>query len=271
MNRWKVVLAAALALAAVGGSVAAFLVIRPRVPAAERGRRLAEANGCFGCHGAEGTRGAANPGRTDKTVPEFGGELMMFAHGRDEVREWIRDGVTAARAESKTWKAQRDQGALKMPAFGKRLSKPQIEDLVEFVMAASGAYSPEDSLAARGLERAEALGCVGCHGAGGRLARPNPGSLKGYVPSWDGADFPELVTGRAEFQEWVERGVSRRFESNPVARFFLDRAVLEMPAYRAHLEEGDVDVLWAYVQWLRSPSARESAANHAAANHAGGE
>lgn len=256
MKRWKVVAVVTLALAALGGTAAGFLIFRPRLPAAERGRRLAERTGCFGCHGAEGTQGAANPGRTDGTVPEFGGELMMFAQGREEVREWIRDGVTAARAKSKTWQTQRDKGALRMPAFGKRLSESEIEDLTEFVVAASGAYSAPDSLAARGLERAESLGCLGCHGAGGRMARPNPGSLKGYVPSWDGADFPELVSGRAEFQEWVERGVSRRFESNPIARFFLDRAVLRMPPYRTHLDVGDVDALWAYVQWLRSPRSR---------------
>jgi len=102
-----------------------------------------------------------------------------------------------------------------------------------------------------GRDRAEALGCIGCHGTGGRYARPNPGSLKGYVPPWDGADFAELVGGKAEFTEWVERGVSRRFDSNPVARFFLKRAPVKMPAYRSHLAPGDVDALWAYVVWLR--------------------
>jgi hypothetical protein len=95
------------------------------------------------------------------------------------------------------------------------------------------------------------LGCEGCHGLGGRFARPNPGSLKGYVPPWDGDDFPELVRDRTEFGEWAERGISRRFEANPVARFFLRRAALRMPAYRTHLAPGDVDTLWTYVQWLR--------------------
>ena len=137
-----------------------------------------------------------------------------------------------------------------------------MEDLVAYVEAASGMPETEDSLAARGLERAEALGCVGCHGAGGRLARPNPGSLKGYVPSWDGADFPELVASRSEFDEWVESGVSRRFEHNPLARFFLDRAVLKMPAYRKHLEPGDLIALWAYVESLRSPASTAAAHAH---------
>ena len=127
-----------------------------------------------------------------------------------------------------------------------------MTDLVAYVMTVSGMLEPEDSLAARGLVRAESLGCVGCHGPGGRLARTNPGSLKGYVPSWDGADFPELVASREEFDQWVQDGVSRRFERNRLARFFLDRAVLKMPAYRRHLGSADLDALWAYLQWLRS-------------------
>ena len=226
---------------------------RPQLPAAERGRRLAERTGCFACHGPEGLRGAANPGRNDRKVPTYEGDLMMFARSTEEVRQWIRDGVTQKRAASRTWREQRDRGALQMPAFKARLSDRQIDDLLTFVTTVAEDSLPEDSLAARGLERAAVLGCVGCHGPGGRFARPNPGSLKGYVPSWDGADFPELVTDRSEFGEWVERGVSRRFERNPIARYFLDRAVLRMPAYRTHLAAGDIDALWAYVQWLRMP------------------
>ena len=242
----------ALAIAIFGALVAASVIFRPNLTSVERGRRLAEVNGCFGCHGPEGARGASNPGRSDRTVPSFEGALMMYAENRDEVREWIRDGATAARRQSETWKAERRKGAMRMPAYGKRLRPREIEDLVSFVMAAAGVPSPEDTLATRGLERAEALGCIGCHGTGGRYARPNPGSLKGYVPPWDGSDFAELVADKAEFAEWVEEGVSRRFETNPVARFFLRRAPVKMPKYKAHLAPGDIDALWAYVTWLRS-------------------
>src|SRR6266545_6283000 len=193
--RLRLFVIAALLLAA---SAAAF-TLRPRLPAAERGRRLALRTGCFACHGPEGTRGASNPGRTDKRAPTFEGDVMMFAKTREEIREWIKDGVTAARSRSATWRRERERGALRMPAFRRRLAPAEIEDLVAFVEAAAGRPEPEDSLARRGLERSAALGCNGCHGPGGRLARPNPGSLKGYVPSWDGADFPELVRDRAEF------------------------------------------------------------------------
>jgi mono/diheme cytochrome c family protein len=230
---------------------------RPQLPAAERGRRLAERTGCYACHGPEGSHGSANPGRTDRTVPEYGDDLMMYAKTRQEVREWIRDGVTAARAKSHSWQEQRDRGALRMPAFKDRLSNRQIDDLVDFVRAAAGIPEPEDSLAALGLVRAQALGCTGCHGAGGRLARPNPGSLKGYVPSWDGPDFVDLVRDSSEFNQWVEHGISRRFDANPLARYFLRRAVLRMPAFERHLKPGDLGALWGYVGWLRTRGERD--------------
>jgi mono/diheme cytochrome c family protein len=227
------------------------LVFRPKLPAAERGRRIAEREGCFNCHGPEGSRGTANPGSKDRTVPDFQGDLMMYAKDEGEIREWIRDGVPTVRAKSKSWQEQRDLGALKMPAYGDRLTSGEIDDLVSFIMAVGGVRQPEDSLARRGLMRARELGCFGCHGAGGRLARHNPGSLKGYIPSWDGADFPELVRNREEFSEWVVKGVCERFEQSPFASVYLKRAAIQMPAYEKHLESGDVEALWAYVLWLR--------------------
>jgi mono/diheme cytochrome c family protein len=251
--RWIAVVAVCAVL--VAGIAVAF-ARRPNLPSAERGRRLAERTGCFGCHGPGGMRGANNPDRADKTVPNFEDDVMMYAKTPEEIHEWIHNGVTRKKAASVTWRADRDRGALKMPAFKGRMSEKDMDDLVAYVMAASGMPEPEDSLAVHGLERAEALGCVGCHGPGGRLARGNPGSWKGSVPSWDGSDFRELVRDSTEFREWVEHGVSRRFEANPFARFFLRRAVLKMPAYEKHLDPMDVPGLWAYVTWLRSEGSR---------------
>jgi mono/diheme cytochrome c family protein len=238
------------------------LAVQPHLPAAERGRRLAERTGCFACHGPGGQHGAANPGRNDKTVPDFDDDdMMMYAKSTQEVREWIEDGVTKTKANSATWREQRKRGALRMPPFERRLGPRQIDDLVAYVAVMAEMHEPDDSTDARhGLERAEALGCVGCHGPGGRLAQRNPGSLKGYVPSWDGADFPDLVHDRTEFGEWVEHGISKRFEKNALATHFLRRAVLHMPAYGERLAAGDVDALWTYVRWLReTPAAATSA------------
>jgi mono/diheme cytochrome c family protein len=241
--------------------------LRPKLNAVERGRRLAESSGCFGCHGPEGTAGTANPGRPENSVPSFKA-LMMFAHNEEEVREWIRDGVTATKKKSETWQANRKAGALRMPDFGDRLKPAQIEDLVAFVMAVSGDYGPEDSLALAGHDRAQELGCFGCHGAGGQFGRYNPKSLKGYIPSWDGADFPDLVKDRSEFAEWVKDGRTKRFEANPMAKFFLRRAFLHMPRYERFLKPGDVDALWAYVQWLRGPRTASAAPAPTAADSA---
>ena len=237
---------------AVVGLFTAAASMRPRLTPPERGRRIAEANGCFSCHGPEGIQGVPNPDRADQTVPSFPGTLMMYAKNADEVREWIEDGSTSVKRASQTWRAEREKGALRMPAFENRLTSREIDDLVAFVLASAGDPAPQDSLPAAGVERAHDLGCFGCHGVGGRFARPNPGSFKGYVPPWDGPDFPELVSNRAEFEEWVNSGVSRRFESNPAASFFLKRAALHMPHYRKHLQPGDLDALWAYVTWLRA-------------------
>ena len=59
----------------------------------------------------------------------------------------------------------------------------------------------------------------------------------------------------------MQHGVSRRFRDQPVARFFLERARLEMPAYERHLRAGDLEALWAYVTWLRSPEAAPDSAD----------
>jgi hypothetical protein len=141
-----------------------------------------------------------------------------------------------------------------------KLSGSDVDDLVAYVMVVSDSPQPEDSLALAGRDRAKALGCYGCHGFGGRLAHPNPGSFKGYVPSWDGRDFPELVANEQEFRQWVTHGVSDRFRANPAASFFLKRANLHMRAYEKHLAPGDLEALWAYVRWLRTPGARPDSA-----------
>lgn len=241
-----------IALLGFGALGAWRLATRPRLPAAERGRRLARELGCFTCHGPDGAGGHVNHGRADGTVPNFRDDVMMYAGGRDEIAEWIRDGVPRRRAAGATWQRESKAGAITMPAFGDRLTARQIDDLVTFIEVMSSPGIPDDGPARQGYDRAKDLGCFGCHGPGGRLAPENAGSFKGYVPSWDSADFADVVRDRAEFDEWVGDGVSRRFARNPAARRFLTRATVAMPAFRDHLQPGDLDAMWAWVQWMRS-------------------
>ena len=255
--RWMAGVLVGMVLAA---GVALAVGRRSHLPPAERGRRIAGQMGCFGCHGPGGLHPANNPGRIDKTVPNFADDVMMFAKTPEEIREWIHDGVTRKKAASATWRADRERGVLRMPAFKGRMKERDMDDLVAYVMATSGMPEPDDSLAQLGLQRAEDLGCSGCHGPGGRLARPNPGSWKGYVPSWDGSDFTEVVHDSTEFRQWVERGVSRRFAASALASYFLKRAPVRMPAFEKHLQPGDVPALWAYIAWLRSAGSQVHAA-----------
>ncbi len=254
--------------------IAAAVVLRAtlfhtHLPPVERGRRIAEREGCFACHGPGGLGGVPNAGRREGNVPGFAGhdedpdETQDGGHVSDadhdhashedtEVRQWIRDGVPEDRANSKQWQAERDAGAISMPAFGDKLTDLEIDDLVAFVKAAGGARSLATPLQEKGYDRARELGCFGCHGPGGRFSPPNPGSLKGYIPSWDGEDFPELVRDREEFDQWVTKGISDRFDKSPFARVYLDRATIHMPAFERHLQPGDLDAMWAYVEWLQS-------------------
>jgi len=224
----------------------------PHIPKAEFGRRTAEEYGCFGCHGPGGIQGVPNPGRADLTVPSFTGDLMMFASSREDIHSWIENGFTPGREKSASWHQERQKGALKMPAFGHKLSRKEINNLVAYVEAVNGWNRPQDSLALLGMNRADSLGCFGCHGPGGRLARQNPKSFKGYIASWSTEDFPELVENRGEFDEWVTNGAANRIVNNPLGRYFLKRATIKMPPFKDHLRPGDLDALWAYVQWLRS-------------------
>ncbi|RME47827.1 MAG: cytochrome c, partial [Deltaproteobacteria bacterium] len=76
-----------------------------------------------------------------------------------------------------------------------------------------------------------------------------PGAFKGYIPGWGSRDYFELVRNEAELREWILEGISKRFRDNPLARHFLDRQTIRMPAYRGHLSPEELDDLVAYITW----------------------
>ena len=139
---------------------------------------------------------------------------------------------------------------IRMPAWRGRLSHAQVDDLVTYVRAVAAADVPEDPAARNGRAVAERLGCFG---PGGRGAGRNPGSLKGYIPPWDGNDFAELVADDGELREWILGGRPQRLQANALARFFLDRQAIRMPAFRGQLTEEELRALEAYIGWLREP------------------
>lgn len=241
----------ALAVAALAAGLG-FLVTRSGWQRAaldtpvQRGRLIAERMGCYGCHGAGGGQPIPNPGAKGGEVPGWpGGTWMMWNRGERDVRAWILEGRPEHR--------EPDRGALiKMPAYKRRLSPGEVDDLVAYVLAASHFGPIEDERASAGHDAAYRLGCFGCHGPEGRGLVTNPGSLKGYIPPWDGADFADLVRDDAELLEWVRNGASDRFLKNPIARRILETQSIAMPAYRDRVSEDDLRALTAYIAWVRA-------------------
>jgi mono/diheme cytochrome c family protein len=206
----------------------------------QRGANLARSEGCLSCHAGPG-ESPALPSRFDD----------LDDVERQTLREWILDGMPRRVRQDAELREALEAAAIRMPAWRGRLSESQVHDLIAYLRAVATADLPEDPSIRTGYAVAERLGCFRCHGPGGRGASANPGSLKGYIPPWDGRDFAELVANEAELREWILAGRPQRLQTNPVARFFLDRQVIQMPAFRGEITDEELRALETYIGWLR--------------------
>jgi mono/diheme cytochrome c family protein len=233
-------------------------VVRARVLSLEeappvRGRRLAATLGCFGCHGPDGTGGTKNPGSEEQSVPAFTGQTqMMYVKTTDDLREYVLDGAPARKRNDPDYQKKMEGAALRMPAYRGYVRPDQVEDLVAYLRAASGQIIPEDELTAHGAEVANDLGCFACHGALGGGGVPNPGSFKGYVPGFWGADFDDLVHDDDELRRWIAEGEIKRISEHPVGRWFFEHQRLSMAPYGHFISPDDVHALVVYVRWIRA-------------------
>jgi mono/diheme cytochrome c family protein len=229
------------------------LVLSLEVTPAARGERLAHELGCFACHGPGGNGGTNNPGSEEGHVPAFTERTqMMYVKNADDLREYILDGAPRRKREDPEYRAQMEAAAIRMPAYRGYVTGAQVEDLVVYLRAASGQVLPDAELAVRGADVAIEQSCFGCHGPLGAGGVPNPGSYKGYVPSFWGADFDELVRDDAELRAWIAEGKIARIAEHPIGKRFFVRQRLQMPAYGKFIPPADVDALVAYVRWIRS-------------------
>jgi mono/diheme cytochrome c family protein len=250
--RWIVRLLVVLAVAAVAGYWAYGFWRTRNLGAVQRGWRVADEKGCFTCHGPGGLRGMANPGYGLGEVPAWaGGLITMYAENEQEIREWILDGIPQRIKKDPEQMKLREGMVVEMPAWRGLVSERELADLVAYVKAVSDLEKPEDEAAEAGRQVALAYGCFACHGPQGRGSMPNVKAFKGYIPAWDGADFPELARDDAEVREWILDGSTRRLMDNPAARFFLERQPIKMPAYRGHIKDEEVERLVAYIRWVR--------------------
>lgn len=215
----------------------------------QRGASLAVERGCLACHGAQGRAADPDGERGIGPIPSFEhDDVASYARDGSELREWILDGRPRRLQEES---AGEESPLLQMPAWRGVLAASEVEALVAYVRAVSDFDPvPEPIAAARGT--VARLGCFTCHGPQGRGDTPNPGSLKGYIPSWRGADFPDLVRDDAEIREWIRDGAPRRLRENRAAAFFMKRQTIRMPAFGDRVTDEEIGQITEYIRWLRS-------------------
>jgi mono/diheme cytochrome c family protein len=216
-----------------------------------RGAEIARRAGCLSCHGPDGTRGLPDPGTRDEVPAWDGGIAMMYVNGEEEVREFILDGVSRRRAAIPSAQTERSKAAIRMPAYRSVLREREVEDLVAYFMAASMMKPIDETAASRGRDLVRRFRCESCHGLGGSGGVLNPGSYKGYVPGWLGADYAELVGDESELRQWIHEGGIERLANDRLAIYFLARQRLQMPAYKAALSGEETDAIVSYLKWLR--------------------
>ena len=238
----RILAASLISIIAVAAAAAVVWWRTANIGAVQRGADLAAAQGCLGCHDGQGV---------SPLLPRRFAELDDVDPAT--LREWILDGMPQRVRQDPESRTALEAAPIRMPAWRERLSGAQVDDLVAYVRALAAADVPENMTARKGYAVAERLGCFRCHGPGGRGAGSNPGSLKGYIPPWDGADFPELVANDGELREWILAGRPQRLQANALARFFLDRQAIRMPAFRGQVTEEELRALEAYIGWLREP------------------
>jgi mono/diheme cytochrome c family protein len=219
----------------------------------ERGHRLAGELACFTCHGPDGGGGTKNPGSEEETVPAFTEQTqMMYVKTTDDLREYILDGAPRRKREDADYRAKMEGAVLRMPAYRDFVTAAQVEDLVAYLRAASDQVMPDEQLAGHGADLARELDCFTCHGPLGGGGVKNPGSFKGYIPSFWGADFDELVQDDEELRLWITKGEIPRIASHPIGSRFLKRQRVKMPAYEGFVSDADLGALMAYVRWIRA-------------------
>lgn len=112
--------------------------------------------------------------------------------------------------------------------------------LIAFFVAREGwRQEVEGTPVVRGKAVADRLGCFGCHGPGGVSPIPNPGSVEGTVPAWNGDTWGLFNEDEDDVREWIRFG-------HPTDRQPDAGALIPMPAYEGMLSEAELDDLVAY-------------------------
>jgi len=169
---------------------------------------------------------------------------MMFIKDTSEIKEWILYGKPKNRELN-------NNGLIKMPKYENVIKPNELKDLISYLKVVMELIIIEDSLALKGYNIAQKMGCFGCHGKYGLGGMPNPNSLKGYIPGWDDKEFNRLVLNDNEIKEWILEGEIKRLE---LFDFILDKQVIKMPKYKNIINDDELNALIYYIKWIRKKS-----------------
>jgi len=245
----KRVLGLLVILAALGLFAVRWKISTGVTPVA-RGERVAAKLGCFNCHGAGGAGGVGNPGAQGGIPPWSAAAATEGGVKPGDLESWVLD----AKPATPPAEASSEEPLVAMPAYRGLIRPAELTALLAYLRAKYEFDAPPESAAnARaGYLAARDAGCFGCHGPSGRGLAPNPRSLAGYIPSWEGPVYADLVKDDAELDEWIRTGKSGRLLKNPIAKHFLARQKLEMPPYDGNLEDAQIERIKDYIRWMRA-------------------
>jgi mono/diheme cytochrome c family protein len=249
---------------------------------AEYGEKLVDHLGCLYCHGLGGREGIMNPNAKDnKNVPSWDSPEFVKRYPTEEkVRETIQKGrhpdpaldATSTPIPMPPWGNRlsdqevdgivayiwslRDSPTSSHPEGGRGAEDAQSAYLPGIPPEMAPAPVEEDhehraprttdtALVRKGAALVNYLGCLHCHGVGGREGMDNPNAMRKHVPAWDDPEFIKKYPVDDGVRWVIEKG--RVPERDPKA----DGTPVPMPPFAGQLTGDDLDALVAYIFSLR--------------------
>ncbi len=249
------------------------------------GEDLVEHLGCLYCHGLGGKKGIDNPNAKRRYVPAWDEKEFIERYPvADGVRYVITNGRFPEKARGATsspipmppWGNRLSEDEMdaivayiwslretptSSHAKGGRGSIPTPDDKAiaarQAMLTANGDEAADDtagqmvpagppgSPVALGQGLVEHLGCLYCHGLGGRQGIDNPNAERKYIPAWDEKEFIERYPVDAGVRSVITNGrfpdKARGAKGSPIP----------MPPWGNRLSKEEMDAIIAYIWSLR--------------------
>jgi len=276
MKRFLILAALPLVLAGSWGTARA-----EQVDQVTLGKDLVKHLGCLYCHGLGGRKGIDNPNAVRKYVPAWDEKAFIERFPKkDAVSAVIRKGRFPAKdtnAEGSPipmppwgnrlkpeemdavltyiW-SLRDTPISKHQKGGQgAIEDDSIDPTTAAMIAAIEESKPDTSVhhykrtgnheVDLGKALVEHLGCLYCHGLGGRQGLPNPNALRKHVPAWDAKEFITRYPVDDGIRYVITHG--RAPAKDPAAT----GSPVPMPPWGNRLKKEEMDAIVAYIFSLR--------------------